>query len=125
MCFDSDNDGDVDIFTLNRDLESASFYRNNSDENINSVVVRLKGTAPNSQAVGARIIVKSENFTQMREITIGSSFTSQNPTEQYFGFANDDMIDELRVDWPDGKVTTLKNLAVNDTYIVTHPNHDN
>ena len=36
----------------------------------------------------------------MREIIIGSNYTSQNPTVQIFGLDSSRRIDELRVEWP-------------------------
>jgi hypothetical protein len=36
----------------------------------------------------------------MREITIGSNYTSQNPTVQIFGLGASTVVDELLVDWP-------------------------
>jgi hypothetical protein len=36
----------------------------------------------------------------MREIMIGSNFTSQNPTLQIFGLGNAETVDEVLVEWP-------------------------
>lgn len=36
----------------------------------------------------------------MREITIGSNFTSQNPTGQIFGLGASTVVDEIVVEWP-------------------------
>jgi hypothetical protein len=36
----------------------------------------------------------------MREIMIGSNYTSQNPTVQIFGLDSSTIVDELRVEWP-------------------------
>ncbi len=36
----------------------------------------------------------------MREIMIGSNYTSQNPTVQIFGLDSSTIVDELLVEWP-------------------------
>ena len=90
VCADFDNDGDVDIFMTNRGLEnSGAFWMNDDRANTNrSLSVRLAGSPPNTEAVGARIRVTVGGTTQMREIAIGNNFTSQNPTAQIFGLGD-------------------------------------
>jgi hypothetical protein len=36
----------------------------------------------------------------MREITVGSNYTSQNPTVQLFGLGSAETVDEILVEWP-------------------------
>jgi hypothetical protein len=62
--------------------------------------VQLEGLPPNTQAAGARIFVTTGTKRQMREIMIGSNFTSQNPTVQVFGLDSAEFVDELLVEWP-------------------------
>lgn len=120
-CFDSDQDGDVDVLVLNNDDNAAILYRNNTDHTVNTFTLNLVGKSPNTQAVGAKIYVNAGNLKQMREVSIGNNFTSQNPTEQYFSLVDHTMIDELRVEWPDGKVTIIKDLAANQRFTLEHP----
>ncbi len=40
------------------------------------------------------------NTEQMREVMIGSNYTSQNPTVQIFGLDSSTIVDALRVEWP-------------------------
>ena len=37
---------------------------------------------------------------QMREIMIGSNYTSQNPTVQIFGLGSSEFVDEILIEWP-------------------------
>ena len=119
-CFDSDQDGDVDILVLNNDDTAAILYRNNSTSR-NYFTLNLLGKTPNTQAIGAKIFIKAGQLTQMREVTVGNNFTSQNPTEQYFSLADHTLIDELRVVWPDEKTTVVRNINVNQRYNLEHP----
>ena len=102
VCADFDNDGDTDI------LESTSAAGNSARlwENRTAAAgqhflrVQLAGLAPNTEAAGARVFVRTGDKRQMREITIGSNYTSQNPTVQIFGLGAATAVDEIIVEWP-------------------------
>jgi hypothetical protein len=102
VCADFDNDGDIDILQLtNKAGNSAALWKNDSAAaGRNSLRVRLVGLPPNTEAAGARIFATIGSRTQMREIMIGSNYTSQNPTVQVFGLGTDAAVDTLRVEWP-------------------------
>lgn len=126
VCFDSDNDGDTDLFVLGVGVEPFEFYQNNTiggsaNQPNNYLTVNLQGLAPNTQAAGARIFVRMQNAEQMREIQIGSNFISQNPVQQVFGLGQADVVSEVLIKWPDGRSRSLVNVAANQTITVTHP----
>lgn len=126
VCFDSDNDGDTDLFVLGVGVEPFEFYQNNTiggsaNQPNNYLTVNLQGLAPNTQAAGARIFVRMQNAEQMREIQIGSNFISQNPVQQVFGLGQTDVVSEVLIKWPDGRSRSLVNVAANQTITVTHP----
>ena len=104
VCADFDNDGDTDILQLHRSSPvAATMWRNNTSTN-NFLSVLLHGRPPNTQAANARIYATIGEQTQMREIVIGNNFVSQNPTIQIFGLGSAAQVDELRIEWPDGRV---------------------
>jgi enediyne biosynthesis protein E4 len=113
VCADFDRDGDVDIFMTNRGLaNSGAFWQNNDTATSNkSLSVKLVGTAPNSQAAGARIRVTIGGTTQMREIAIGGNFTSQQSTVQTFGLGTAEAADSVQIEWPDGSTASHSNIA--------------
>ena len=79
VCADFDDDGDIDIFQTHLNEEnSATLWRNDTPSG-NYLKVKLNGRPPNTQAAGARIRVTVDGTEQLREIHIGSNFTSQNP----------------------------------------------
>ena len=102
VCADFDNDGDIDILELtNRPGNSAALWRNDhAAAGRNFLRVKLVGLPPNTEAAGARIFARIDTRTQMREIMIGSNYTSQNPAVQIFGLGTAAAVDELRVEWP-------------------------
>jgi hypothetical protein len=121
VCADFDNDGDVDIFQLHRGSPVAATMWRNETTSRDSLVVKLIGLAPNTEAAGARIFVTAGHQTQMREIMIGNNFVSQNPTIQVFGLGMATEADEVRVQWPDGRVTNLGPVAAGQRLILQHP----
>jgi enediyne biosynthesis protein E4 len=99
VCADFDHDGDIDILELTeagpRLLENRTAAAGK-----NFLRVKLEGLPPNTEAAGARIFARIGTTEQMREITIGSNYTSQNPTVQIFGLGASTSVDALRVEWP-------------------------
>ncbi len=121
VCADFDNDGDVDIFQLHRSRGvAATLWRNDTDSN-NFLSVKLKGIAPNTEAAGARITITHGASTQMREISISSNFVSQNPTVQTFGLGSAAQVDQLNVQWPDGRLSVLSNIQAGQFMTIDHP----
>ena len=121
VCADFDNDGDVDIFQAHRGTEnSATLWRNEATGN-QYLRVRLVGVAPNTEAAGARIRATVGDEEMLREIIIGSNYTSQNPTLQVFGLGEASNVDSLVVEWPDGRTTTRTNVVAGQTLVIEQP----
>ena len=87
VCADFDHDGDVDLLELTEAPgNSARLWENRTAAAGRRFLrVRLEGLPPNTEAAGARIFARIGNTEQMREVMIGSNYTSQNPTVQIFG----------------------------------------
>ena len=102
VCADFDHDGDTDILELtDAPGNSASLWENRSAAaGRNFLRVKLEGLPPNTEAAGARIFASIDGAVQMREVMIGSNYTSQNPTVQIFGLDSSTVVDELLVEWP-------------------------
>ena len=121
VCADFDNDGDVDVFQAHRGTENAAtLWRNDATGN-HYLRVRLVGSSPNTEAAGARIRATVGDKELLREIVIGSNYTSQNPTIQVFGLGEASSVDMLVVEWPDGLTTTRTNVSSGQTLVVEHP----
>ncbi len=122
VCADFDNDRDVDVLLLLSNSDQAALLWNNDIIEKNTISIFLQGPSPNTQAIGARIYVSTGSVTQMREIAIGSNFTSHNPTKQIFGLGEASTIDELKIVWPDGTEIMQTNVTGNQDLVFTHPN---
>jgi len=105
LCFDYDRDGDIDLFIANNS-DTPRLYRNVGGSRRNYLAVKLAGRAPNTEGIGARVFVTVGDTTQMREIRAGNNFVSSDPAVAHFGLGAATHVDELRVEWPDGHVTT-------------------
>ena len=120
VCGDFDNDGDVDIFQMHRNANNAgTLWRNDTATN-NYLRVKLNGLAPNTAAAGARITLTIDGVRQLREIVIGSNFTSQNPLAQVFGLGTSAQA-EIEVEWPDGASTPSRTVSANQLITFNHP----
>jgi hypothetical protein len=136
VCADFDHDGDVDILELTDAADnSARLWENKTAAaGRNFLRVRLEGLPPNTQAAGARIVARLGDVEQMREIVIGSNYTSQNPTVQIFGLDTATMVDEILVEWPAvdtgagpqqlGSLLTgpIAASRAGETLVIRHPN---
>lgn len=83
-----------------------------------SVSFKLEGVNCNRLALNARVRVTSGNMVQVGEVRSGGSYLSQNDLRLHFGLGTHERVGELRVDWPDGKVETLRNLAADRVYTI-------
>lgn len=123
VCADFDNDRDTDVLLLLNDDSQAALLWNNTIDTNNAIAIDLQGPSPNTQAIGTRIYITNDTSTQMREIGIGSNFTSHNPTHQLIGLGSATTIDELKIVWPDGIELVQNNVAANQSLTFTHPDY--
>src|SRR5439155_7289915 len=114
---DYDNDGFLDLFVANGFVgQSANnlLYRNNANSN-SWLNLRLIGTVSNRSAIGAKIRVQAtiggKTFWQLREISGGTSFGSQNDMRANFGLGDATNADIVRIEWPSSIVQTMTNVA--------------
>jgi len=121
VCADFNGDGRVDILLTLYEADQAAILWQNNMEDTNTLEVKLNGIGANSQALGARIIVTDGGNSQMREINLNSNYISNNPAIAYFGFEDGGNLDELKVEWPDGQESVQRNVAVNQSLTISHP----
>jgi hypothetical protein len=121
VCFDADRDGDIDLLVANN-TANPDFYRNEGSTDHHWLTVSLRGSEPNTSGVGAKIFLTSAaSGVQLREIRLGGNYVSQNPLEAHFGLADQGGTVDLRVEWPDGQVSTHTEVAVDQHVVLDHP----
>ena len=102
-------DGNLDLFVVNR-AEPASLFRNlGADDGKGGVrpmgnwsQVRLVQPAPNRDAVGAHLAIKTGTRTQTRTIAVGGGDASGHCCWVHVGLGVAERA-EIRVQWPDGE----------------------
>ena len=123
---DFDNDGDLDIAINNNPGDSgkeerarATLLRNNVGERRNWLAVELRGTKSNRDAVGAVVRIETGGEKQMRHVTAGSGYASQNTARQYFGLGDRAQADVMTVRWPSGLVEKFENIKAKQLVRIT------
>ena len=114
---DINNDGCVDIVTLNWG-EPPSLLMNHCQNGNHRVLFKLLGTKSNRLAIGARVTVRTGSLVQFSDVKGGSSYLSQNDLRQHFGLGKDDKMDEVTVRWPSGESEVFKNVAADFIYTI-------
>ena len=114
---DINNDGCVDIVTLNVGAPP-SLLLNHCQNGNHRVLFKLLGTKSNRLAIGARVTVRAGNMTQLSEVKAGSSYISQSDLRQHFGLGPNARMDEVTVRWPNGDIETLHDVPADFIYTI-------
>ncbi len=111
---DFDNDGDLDLYVVNQGTgQTNRLFRNNGSQN-HWLAVSLVGCASNRSGIGARVQVTSDG-AQIREISGGSGFASQDSLPAEFGLGSWEQPVTIHVLWPSGWQSTLARVAADSS----------
>jgi enediyne biosynthesis protein E4 len=112
---DLDNDGDLDLVVNNVNLPM-SIYRNETNHQLpdnHFLKVILKGEPKNTDAVGAKVTVKNKGkFVYLEQMPMRGYLSTVDPRPN-LGLGPLTMVDSLIVEWPDDRVTILKDVKTN------------
>ena len=115
---DFDNDGALDIIMNSNPGDSGdptkarpALLRNNIGSKRNWLAVELVGTQSNRDAVGAMVTIETAGAKQLRLVSAGSGFASQNTERLYFGLNDKTLVDVLTVRWPSGRIETFRSIG--------------
>jgi hypothetical protein len=117
---DLDIDGRIDVVI--NDLDGSPQVLHNELAGAgNWLLVKLRGKAPNTNAIGALIVTRAGTVTQRRLVQSGTSYISQDDKRQHFGLGTATQADSVDVKWPDGSATRLENVKANRLVEITQP----
>jgi len=115
--WDFDNDGDLDIIISHVDKEgTVSLLRNEGGTNNHWLGLTLKGKDGPASAIGAKVTVTAGGKKQVLVNQWATSYLSNNDPRLHVGLGQQKQIDQLEIDWSDGKREVFKNMGC-DRYI--------
>ncbi|WP_185154388.1 VCBS repeat-containing protein [Fulvivirga sp. M361] len=118
---DLDNDGDLDL-VINNINQKAFVCENQAIDRLknNYIHIVLAGTSHNPFALGSEVKVFHNGMTQLRCQMVTRGYQSSVDYGLHFGVGSSMNLDSLVVRWPDGKMSRLTNVDVNQTLTVDY-----
>jgi hypothetical protein len=117
---DLDNDGRLDVVV--NDLDGTpQVLRNEIPTPGHWLIVKVRGTAANTNAVGAVLTVRAGDMQQVRLVQSGTSYISQDDMRLHVGLGALTAVDSVEVRWPDGTTTRRENVKANQVIEIEQP----
>ncbi len=107
-CSDLDNDGDLDLVMNNANKPSAVYENRVATRENHYLKIKLHGPEQNQFGLGTIVFVRTGKVTQKQELTLTRGYQSSVSPVIHFGLGTSQVIDELRVIWPDGMQQVLQ-----------------
>ena len=100
----------------------AAIYRNRARElsGNGSLTVTLRGSAPNTAGIGAKLLVRIGDTTQLVEQMPTRGFQSSVDPRLHVGVGAAKSIDSLTIVWPDRRYQVLTNVPANRPLVLAH-----
>jgi hypothetical protein len=124
---DYDGDGDQDLMIITN-FGLSTLWRNDLSGTQIAWLRVLLDTTPNDDLApdgyGSVLSATVGATTYYRHVYGGDNFQSSSELAAHFGLGAASSVDELRVEWSNGMVTVLNDVAVNQTLVVSPPVDD-
>lgn len=113
---DLDGDGALDLVVKNRLGPQVRVFLNQCAEGRNALVVELRGTESNRDAIGTRVELEHEGGRLVRWLSAGSGYLSQHTKRLHFGLGTARVARLVKVRWPSGREQQFRNLEAGYRY---------
>ncbi len=125
--FDLDNDGDLDIVTLDMDDRPQVLISDLTERRlIHFLKIKLVGTKSNRDGLGATVKVHLEGRTLTQYYDGKSGYFGQSLMPLYFGLGDASRVERIEVRWPSGEIQNLtRDLSINKELIIIEGAGDN
>ena len=107
---DYDNDGDEDLFVVNKN-ELPNLLRNDTDDENHWLMVRTRGTQSNRDGIGAKVRIVAGGRQQIKEVRAGAGYLSHSSLWVFFGLGSALAADTLQIRWPAGSTQAFAHVA--------------
>jgi enediyne biosynthesis protein E4 len=83
------------------------------------------GTQSNRSAIGARVRFVTGDVAQLREVSGGGSYLSQNDLRAHVGLGAATSVDRVEVRWPNGREEQWQNIKTDQIVVLVEGNSPN
>jgi hypothetical protein len=108
---DVDGDGDLDVCLTVNGGAPALLRCDLENSAARSLRVRVRGNAPATDALGAKVTVTCGARTVTQWVRSGGGYLGQSELTLTFGLGDAGKADKVEIRWPDGATKTLENVA--------------
>lgn len=110
---DLDNDGDLDLVVSNVNASANIFINQSESVFPENKYLKVSLKAKNGIAIGTKVYLKFGEEEIYQELIPSRGFQSTVDNRLNFGIGKTDQIDQVKVVWPSGKVSVLKEVKSN------------
>lgn len=113
---DLDNDGDLDVVVNNVNME-AFVYENKTNEFLDNTYLKLhfEGPDTNKFAIGTSVMLYADDMVVLQELNPFRGFQSSMDYAMTIGLGKIQVLDSIRVIWPDDSTQKLVSINTNQT----------
>lgn len=116
---DLDNDGDLDI-VINNVNDLPIIYLNELKNNSTYLKIKLRTNSTNRFGVGAKVYAYEGGIMQFKELYTVRGFQASSEPIVHFGFGKSQVIDSVRIIWPNGNSRLIDNIKANQTLEIVY-----
>jgi hypothetical protein len=117
---DIDNDGRLDAVVTTND--GPAYVLHNETPTANHwLTMLLIGHKSNRDAIGASVKITTAEMSQVVTVSTTGSYLSASDKRVHFGLGRQNLVKEINIRWPSGKVQLLQNVACDQLLVVNEP----
>ncbi|MBN1302663.1 MAG: VCBS repeat-containing protein [Melioribacteraceae bacterium] len=118
---DYDNDGFLDIYFPEGDVESPSNQKllHNSGNSNHWIVIKPKAISDNNSVIGTRVRVVAGDLRMMRDIQSTGPGLTSGMLWAHFGLGSVSTVDSVIVEWPNGNVDVTTRPEIDKYHTIT------